>query len=124
MSTPSVAGGPIAGPRDRGHTLGVWSLLMLPFLVVSGIVGGVAGSLLLAPGDLEGSEPLSQQGAWGVSASVVSTLLFMTPMIVGVVLGLRARRLGERRLGTIGPVVDGAILVLYMGLSTSSWLTQ
>lgn len=124
MSMPTMTGAPFAGTPDRGHTLGVWSLLMLPFLIVSGIVGGVVGLVLLGQGDLEGSEPLSEQGPWGISAFVVSTLLFMTPMIVGVVLGVKARRLGERKLGTIGVIVDGVILVLYTGLGTLNWLTQ
>ncbi len=54
---------------------------------------------------------------------VVSTLLFMTPMIVGVVLGAKARKLGERRLGTIGMVIDGAILVGHTALVFSSAAT-
>ena len=31
------------------------------------------------------------------------------PQIVGIVLGVKARRLGERRLGTIGVIVNAAI---------------
>jgi len=44
-------------------------------------------------------------------------------MIVGVVLGAKARKQGERRLGTIGMVIDGAILVGYTTLVFSSAAT-
>ena len=117
MSTSGIAGHQASTGPSRGHTLGVWSLLMLPFLVVSGVVGGIVGFILLGFRDLEGSEPMSEQGAYGWMVLAVSTLLFMTPMIVGVILGARARSMGERRLGTIGMVVDGVVLVGYTGLA-------
>ena len=122
MSTSGIAGHQASAGSSRGHTLGVWSLLMLPFLLVSGAAGGIVGFILLGFRELEGSEPMSEQGAYGWMVLAVSTLLFMTPMIVGVVLGTKARKLGER-LGTIGMVVDGAILVGYTALAFISAAT-
>jgi hypothetical protein len=97
---------------------------MVPFLLVSGAIGGIVGFVLLGMKDLEGSEPMSEQGAWGWMVFAVSTLILMVPMIVGIVLGARARKLGERRLGTIGMSVCGAILVAYTTLSTVNVASQ
>jgi hypothetical protein len=36
-------------------------------------------------------------------------VLLAVPQIVGIVLGVKARRLGERRLGTAGVIVNAAI---------------
>lgn len=124
MSVPSMAGQPVPARRDRGHTLGVWSLLMVPLLLVSGAVGGIVGFVLLGMKDLEGSEPMSEQGAWGWMVFALSTLILMVPMIVGIVLGVKARKLGERRLGTIGVAVCGATLVAYTVLSTLNVASQ
>ena len=123
MSTSGIVGNQASTGSSPGHTLGVWSLLMLPFLLVSGAAGGIVGFILLGFRELEGSEPMSEQGAYGWMVLAVSTLLFMTPMIVGVDLGTKARKLGERRLGTIGMVVDGAILVGYTALAFISAAT-
>ena len=123
MSTSGITSHQASTGPSRGHTLGVRSLLMLPLLLVSGAVGGVVGFILLGFKNLEGSEPMSEQGAYGWMVLAVSTLLLMTPMIVGVVLGAKARKQGERRLGTIGMVIDGAILVGYTTLVFSSAAT-
>ncbi len=115
-----VTGQPIPA-GSRAHTLGVWSLLMIPFLLVSGAAGGILGFVILNANGLEGSEPMSVQGTPGWIAFVLSTTIFMLPMMVGVVLGLKARRLGERRLGTAAAVIDAVILV---GFLTIAWVNQ
>jgi hypothetical protein len=97
---------------------------MVPLLLVSGAVGGIVGFVLLGMKDLEGSEPMSEQGAWGWMVFALSTLILMVPMIVGIVLGVKAGKLGERRLGTIGVAVCGAILVAYTVLSTLNVASQ
>ena len=52
--------------------------------------------------------PVRFQRPLGVPVGIA---IFMTPMIVGVILGAKARRLGDR-LGTVGMWVDGSILAL------------
>jgi hypothetical protein len=127
MSSPAIPAEP--GPvTDRGsakaRSLGTWSLLMLPMLLVSGIAGGFLGFWLLGRKDLEGSEPMSVQGAYGWMTFVLSTAIFMAPMVVGIVLGVKAWRGGARRLGMAGTLIDGAILVVYPFLSTVNLLGQ
>ncbi|MGE5227551.1 MAG: hypothetical protein ACM3OO_11815 [Planctomycetaceae bacterium] len=119
MST-DAAGQPVPARPDRGHQLAVWSLAMIAFLVISAAVGGIVGWVLLSSQGLEGSEPMSEQGTIGWVAFGLSTAIFMAPMVVGVVLGAKARKLGERRLGTIGMVVDGVILLGYPAVAIAN----
>jgi len=61
-TAPSPAG--LADPeRDRAHRLGVWSLVMLAFLIPAAIVSGLVSWFILGSAGLEGSEPMSEQGA-------------------------------------------------------------
>jgi hypothetical protein len=46
-------------------------------------------------------------------------LLVITPQIVGIVLGVKARRLGERRLGTTGVVVNAVIAAFLLFTSVA-----
>lgn len=65
--------------------------------------------------DLEEQELLYEAGVWGYLCALSLLALMVLPAIVGVVLGVRARRLGEQRLGTTGVVINtliGAYLVL------------
>jgi len=123
MSTSGIAGHPASVGAGRGHRFGVWSLMMLPFLVVSGVAAGIIGVVLLGLKNLEGSEPMSEQGGYGWMVFALATIIFMSPMIIGVVLGAKARNLGERKLGTIGMIVDGAILVGYTALALYGYAT-
>jgi hypothetical protein len=78
------------------------------------LLGGVAGTLLqFVVFDLEEQELLSEAGAWGYVAGFVLLVSMVIPALVGVVLGVRARRLGERRLGTTGIVVN-AVIAAYL----------
>ena len=54
---------------------------------------------------------------WGVAAFLLMVFLVAVPQIVGIVLGVKARRLGERRLGTAGVVVN-AVIGVYLLLSS------
>jgi hypothetical protein len=107
-----------------GHRAGVWSLLMLPFLIVSGGVAAMVALALYGQRDLEGSEPMSVQGAYGWMVLAVTGLILLTPMLVGLVLGAKARRLGEKRLGTIGMVLDGLVVAGYVTLTVTNSLGQ
>ena len=59
--------------------------------------------------DLSEGDLLTDAGVWGVIAAVPLMLLVVAPQIVGIVLGVKARRQGERRLGTTGVIVNAAI---------------
>ena len=125
MSVPAV---PVsATPSEdvpRGRQLGRWSLLMLPMLLVTAIVAGFLGMFLLGRRDLEGSEPMSVQGAYGWMVWALCTIIFIAPTAVGFVFGLQARRLGARGAGLAGMLVNGLIFVGYPTLSFVSLLGQ
>jgi hypothetical protein len=46
---------------------------------------------------------------WGYVAGLLLLALLVLPAVVGMVLGVRARGLGERRRGTTGIVVNALI---------------
>ena len=125
MSVPAVsAPKPMTADEERGRRLGTWSLLMLVMLVLSAILAAVFGMFMLGRRDLEGSEPMSVQGAYGWMVWAVSTAILLVPMAIGLVLGFKARRLGAKRLGLAGILIDGVILVGYPLVSFISLLGQ
>jgi hypothetical protein len=76
------------------------------------VIGGVVGTFFqFVVFDLEEQELLSEAGAWGYVAGFVLLALMVIPALVGIMLGVRARRLGEARLGTTGIVVNALIAV-------------
>lgn len=83
---------------------------MVAATAAAAVVAGLVGTLLqLVVFDLEEQELLSEAGAWGYVAGFLLLALMVLPAVVGTVLGVRARGLGERRLGTTGTVVNAAI---------------
>ena len=106
--------------EDRGRRLGIWSLLMVPALLLSLVVSSVVGYAIMQALDLADTETLYSAGAVGYVAAVLVTLLMLVPQAVGIWLALRARRLGATGLGTVGLVVNSVIagfwlLVLVVG---------
>lgn len=102
----------VSATSDRGRRLATWSLLMVPMLAVTAILGAVVGMFLLGRRGLEGSEPMSVQGGYGWMVwAVVTFAVFLVPSMIGIVLGFKARQHGEERLGRMGMLVNGAILV-------------
>jgi hypothetical protein len=97
--------------NERGRQLASWSLLMLPLLLLTAAVAAFLGMYLLGLRDLQGSEPMSVQGAYGWMVWAMTTAVFLTPAAAGVALGLMARRHGSGRAGTVGLVLNGVILV-------------
>jgi hypothetical protein len=91
--------------------LAISSLLMVPALFVSYLVAYFVGTALLSALDLSEGDSLKEAGGWGVVAVLFLMALIVIPQIVGTVLGVKARRLGERQLGTIGVIVNAAIAV-------------
>jgi hypothetical protein len=71
------------------------------------LVAGALGTLLqTAVFDLEEQQLLSEAGRWGYVAGACLVLVMIIPALVGITLGVRARQLGEHRLGTAGIVVN------------------
>jgi hypothetical protein len=80
---------------------------MVPATALAAIVAGAAGTFLqFVVFDLEEQQVLSDAGAWGYIAAFFLLAVLAVPASVGIVLGVRARRLGERRLGATGIVVN------------------
>ena len=97
-------------PEEPGRRVGTQSLLMAAATAVAAVVAGVVGTFLqFVVFDLEEQELLPEAGAWGYVAGFFLLALMVLPAVIGVGLGLRARRLGERRLGTTGIIVNGVI---------------
>jgi hypothetical protein len=63
---------------------------------------------------LDDTEMLYVAGTWGVVAFGLMSVLSAVPPTVGIVLGVRARRLGERRLGTMGVAANAVVAVLFV----------
>lgn len=97
-------------PQDPGRRVAAQSLLMVAATAVAAVVAGIVGTFLaLVVFDLEEQEVLPQAGVWGYVAGIFLLALMVLPSVVGMVLGARARRLGERRRGTTGIVVNAVI---------------
>jgi hypothetical protein len=110
MSVPTGAPSTHGTTReDRGRRLGIWSLLMVPALLLSLVASSVVGYAIMQALDLADSETLYSAGAVGYVAALLVTLLILVPQAVGIWLALRARRLGATGLGTVGLVVNAVI---------------
>ena len=101
----------VAPPRHRvpGRRLAVLSLLMVPALLVSFVAAELLGSAFQHALGLAENEMLTEAGAWGWVAVLFLMALLLVPQIAGIVLGVRARRLDEHRLGTVGVTVNAGI---------------
>ena len=90
---------------------------MVAASAVALMVGGAIGTFLqLTVFDLEEQQLLSEAGVWGYVAAFCLVVLMVLPAVIGIVLGMRGRRLGERRLGTAGVVVN-ALTAAYLVLT-------
>ena len=58
---------------------------------------------------LDESQMLTEAGGKGVVAFLLMLVVSAIPPIVGAALGMRARRLGERRLGTAAMTMNAVI---------------
>ncbi|MFM7252603.1 MAG: hypothetical protein ACKO27_06000 [Ilumatobacteraceae bacterium] len=89
------------------------SLLMLPALAVSAAVGGLIGFWMLSARDLDGSEPIAEQGAYGWMVRVLANgIILVTPSYAGLWFAVRARRLGGGRLSLIAVAAHLGIIGL------------
>ena len=106
-----------------GRRLAIASLLMVPAVFVSYLIAYFVGAGLLNALDLDEGDSLTEAGAWGVIAAVPLMVLVVAPQIIGIVLGVRSRRLGERRLGTTGIIVN-AVIAAFLLLTSFAQLVM
>ena len=99
--------------RD-GHRLAVGSLLAIVAFVVWMLLLMPVGWALQAALDLDDTQLLYEAGGWGWVAYVAMAVASAVPAAVGIVLGVRARRLGERRLGTAGVAANALVAVMFV----------
>ena len=101
-------------PEQPGRRVATKSLLMVAATAAAAVVTGIVGTFLqFVVFDLEEQELLSEAGVWGYIAGFFLLALMVLPAVAGIVLGLRARRLAERRLGTTG-IVMNALIATYL----------
>jgi hypothetical protein len=98
-------------PREThpGQKWGIASLLMVPAIIVLYIPLFFIGYGLQSALGLAEDEMLTEAGLWGVAAAVLMLGLTASPQVVGIVLGVKARRLGAFGLGTAGVVANGVV---------------
>ena len=90
---------------------------MVAASAVALMIGGAVGTLLqFTVFDLEEQQLLTEAGVWGYLAALCLVVLMVLPAVAGIVLGLRGSRLGERRLGATGVVVN-ALIAAYLVLT-------
>jgi hypothetical protein len=95
---------------------------MVAATAVAAVVAGIVGTFLqFVVFDLEEQELLSDAGVWGYIAGCSLLAVMVVPAALGMLLGVRARRLGERRLGTTGIVVN-AVIATYLVLTFAATL--
>ena len=86
---------------------------MIPALVASAAAAGLIGFLLLSAHDLEGSEPIAEQGAYGWMVRIVANgVILAAPSYAGLWWAVRARRLGAAGLATAAVLVHLAVITV------------
>lgn len=102
-------------PEEPARRLATWSLLMVAATVVMLVIVGVVGTYLLTEVfDLNEGELLTEAGTWGYVTAFLLLALLALPCLAGILLGVRARRLGEQSRGTTGILVNALILAFFV----------
>jgi len=120
MSTPAMPAGavpqrPSGKPDHRSHTLTLWSLAMIPATAISVVAAVLLGNALMnATGTPEG-ELLISAGFAGWLAWIAVTLTMLSAPLMGVLLGLLARRPDGDSRATMALVINAAIAVALAG---------
>lgn len=101
-------------PEEPGRRAATQSLLMVAATLAAVVVAGIIGTFLqFVVFGLGEQELLTESGVWGYVASVILLAFMVLPAVTGIALGVRARRLGEHRLGTTGTIVN-AVVATYL----------
>ena len=109
-------------PENPGRRAATLSLLMVAATAVAAVVAGIIGTFLqFVVFDLGEQELLTEAGVWGYVAAVILLALMVLPAVTGIVLGVRARRLGEHRRGTTGMIVN-AVVATYLVFTVAATL--
>ena len=109
-------------PENPGRRAATQSLLMVAATAVAAVVAGIIGTFLqFVVFDLGEQELLTEAGVWGYVAAVILLALMVLPAVTGIVLGVRARRLGEHRRGTTGMIVN-AVVATYLVFTLAATL--
>jgi hypothetical protein len=109
-------------PEDPGRRVATQSLLMVAATVAAAVVAGIVGTFLqFVVFDLGEQDLLTEAGVWGYVAAVVLLALMVLPAVTGIVLGVRARRLGEPRRGATGMIVN-AVVATYLVFTVAATL--
>jgi len=99
------------------------SLLMVAATVAAAVIAGIIGTFLqFVVFDLGEQELLTEAGWWGYVAAVLLLALMVLPPVTGIALGVRARRLGERRFGTTAMIVNAAVATYLVFTVTATLL--
>ena len=105
----------------KGHRLAMWSLAMVPGLLLSTAAAFTVGTLAMARLYVPEGELLTEYGPGGwVMASAVLALM-VSPSIIGVVLGVRAKIHGGGSPAIAGLVVNA---IVALGLVSNFLLNQ
>jgi len=127
MTTPAMPAGAVpqrpSGTTDhRSHTLTVWSLAMIPATAISVVAAVLLGdALMTATGTPEG-ELLISAGFSGWLAWIAVTLTMLSAPLLGVLLGLLARRPDGDSRATVALTLNAAISVALLGSAILSLL--
>jgi hypothetical protein len=121
MNVPQTIESP---PVASGSRWGLWSWLMLPMVVVSFALTFVLSVVLLGMSDLEGSEPMSEQGVIGWVVVVLGAIIAPLPNYLGLWFGIKGTRLGEGMSTTIAAVLNGLVAFGLLALIVGSTLGQ
>ena len=93
---------------------------MIPAIAVSFTAAELTGGLLQKALGLNENESLTGAGALGMAAAVFLALLLVSPQLIGIALGSKARRQGANRLGAVGLVLNvlvAAFVLLTMAVN-------
>ena len=109
-------------PEEPGKRVATQSLLMVAATVAAGVVAGIVRTVLqFVVFDLGEQDLLTEAGVWGYVAAVLLLALMVLPAFMGIALGVRARRLGERRRGSTGMIVN-AVVAAYLVFTVAATL--
>ncbi len=97
---------------------------MLPLLVPSGVLAFVAAVVLLGTANLEGSEPMSEQGLVGWLAVLLGLVIWPLPAYFGVWFGTRGIRRGQGYAAIIATALNAAAIAGIWLLSIVTTVNQ
>ena len=90
-----------------------WSLIMFPCTLGSAVFAGLLEMWILSARGLEGSEPLSQQGAWGYAVLIIGNLgILLVPAYFGLYFGAKSLREGAGKMGWLGAALNSIVIAI------------